>query len=92
MGLATVYRVLNQFEQVGLMEKHSFDEGQSMFELAGDEHHDHLVCVTCGKVEEFFDKLIERQQVKVAEQVGFVIKDHCHYIYGDCSECAKAAK
>lgn len=91
-GLATVYRVLTQFEQAGLLVRHNFDEGQSVFELAGDEHHDHMVCVQCGKVEEFFDKVIERQQVKLAEQAGFLIEDHSHYLYGRCGDCQKETK
>lgn len=92
VGLATVYRVLTQFEQAGLLVRHNFDEGQSVFELAGEGHHDHMVCVHCGKVEEFFDKSIERQQTKVAEQVGFEIEDHSHYLYGRCAECQKGKK
>ena len=92
VGLATVYRVLTQFEQAGLLVRHNFDEGQSVFELAGEGHHDHMVCVHCGKVDEFFDKLIERQQSKVAEQVGFEIEDHSHYLYGRCAECCKGDK
>ncbi len=89
VGLATVYRVLTQFESAGLVERHNFDGGHSVFELARGEHHDHIVCVDCGKVSEFTDALIEEQQQKVAKKLGFRLQDHSLYLYGVCtkSEC-----
>ena len=91
VGLATVYRVLTQFESAGLVMRHHFEGGHSVFELTPLDHHDHLVCNKCGKVEEFFDEVIEQQQDKIAEQMGFEITDHSLYIYGICSTCQKAA-
>lgn len=87
VGLATVYRVLTQFESAGLVVRHHFEGGQSVFELATEEHHDHLVCIKCGLVEEFYDTIIEQQQAKVAKKFGFTIEDHNHYIYGLCKNC-----
>jgi len=84
IGLATVYRVLTQFEQAGLLERHFFESGKAVFELKQGGHHDHLVCLQCGKVEEFFDAEIERRQNRIAEERGFAIKDHALYIYADC--------
>lgn len=84
IGLATVYRVLTQFEQAGLLERHHFESGKAVFELSEGKHHDHLVCLQCGKVEEFFDPEIEKRQKKVAEERGFKIKDHALYLYADC--------
>ncbi|MGE5770024.1 MAG: ferric iron uptake transcriptional regulator, partial [Betaproteobacteria bacterium] len=74
IGLATVYRVLTQFEQAGLVERHFFESGKAIFEIKRSEHHDHLVCMDCGKVEEFHDPEIERRQIKVAEERGFAIQ------------------
>jgi Fur family ferric uptake transcriptional regulator len=85
IGLATVYRVLTQFEQAGLLERHYFESGKAVFELNEGGHHDHLVCMQCGKVEEFFDAEIERRQNQIAEQRGFAIRDHALYIYADCT-------
>ncbi|MDX9717916.1 ferric iron uptake transcriptional regulator [Thauera sp. WH-2] len=85
IGLATVYRVLTQFEQAGLLERHYFESGKAVFELNEGGHHDHLVCMQCGKVEEFFDAEIERRQNKIAEERGFKIRDHALYIYADCT-------
>lgn len=89
IGLATVYRVLTQFEQAGLLERHHFDSGKSVFELKDDRHHDHLVCLQCGRVEEFTDPEIERRQDKVAKERGFRIVDHALYLYAEClkKEC-----
>lgn len=87
IGLATVYRVLTQFEQAGLLERHFFESGKAVFEVNRGKHHDHLVCVECGKVEEFFDPEIERRQSTVAEERGFTIQDHALYIYGRCAGC-----
>lgn len=91
VGLATVYRVLTQFEDVGLVMRHHFEGGHSVFELSTAEHHDHLVCSKCGLVEEFYDELIETQQEKIAAQFGFVITDHSLYLYGICKDCQKLA-
>ena len=85
IGLATVYRVLTQFEQAGLLERHYFESGKAVFELNEGGHHDHLVCLQCGKVEEFFDPEIERRQNKIAEERGFAIRDHALYLYADCT-------
>ena len=84
IGLATVYRVLTQFEAAGLVERHQFDGGHSVFELNRGTHHDHIVCIQCGKVEEFVDETIERCQHQIAENKGFDITDHSLVIYGDC--------
>lgn len=87
IGLATVYRVLTQFEAASLVTKHHFEGGHSVFELNQGEHHDHLVCVKCGKVAEFFDELIEQQQKFIAHQSGFNMTDHSLTIYGICQDC-----
>jgi Fur family ferric uptake transcriptional regulator len=87
VGLATVYRVLTQFESAGLVMRHHFEGGSSVFELTTIDHHDHIVCQTCGSVEEFFDAVIEDQQEKIAKQYGFRITDHSMYLYGICKEC-----
>jgi Fur family ferric uptake transcriptional regulator len=84
VGLATVYRVLTQFEQAGLLQRHHFESGKAVFELNEGEHHDHLVCVQCGRVEEFFDAEIERRQNLVAEERGFKVKEHALYLYAEC--------
>jgi len=84
VGLATVYRVLTQFEQAGLLSRHHFESGKSVFELNQGGHHDHLVCLQCGRVEEFYDPEIEQRQVAVAEKLGFKIREHALYIYADC--------
>jgi len=90
VGLATVYRVLTQFESAGLVMRHHFEGGHSVFELTSADHHDHMVCNQCGKVEEFFDSIIENQQDKIAEKYGFKITDHSMYLYGLCSGCQKS--
>lgn len=87
IGLATVYRVLTQFEEAGLVIRHNFEEGRSVFELDHGQHHDHLVCVKCGRVEEFIDSAIEERQKIVARESGFIITDHSLNIYGICKEC-----
>jgi Fur family ferric uptake transcriptional regulator len=86
IGLATVYRVLTQFEGAGLVVRHHFEGGQSVFELNRGEHHDHMVCVKCGAVIEFFDEVIEERQRAIAANNGFKIVDHALVIYGDCLE------
>lgn len=89
VGLATVYRVLTQFEEAGLVKRHNFEGGHSVFEIDQGEHHDHLVCVKCNKVEEFVDKEIEQRQEIIAKQAGFKITDHSLTIYGICGKCHK---
>lgn len=86
IGLATVYRVLTQFEEAGLVEKHHFEDGYSVFELNKGKHHDHIVCITCGRVEEFVDETIERRQQKIADDLGFQISEHDLVIYGKCMD------
>ena len=90
VGLATVYRVLTQFEEAGLVKRHHFEEGHSVFELNQGEHHDHLVCVKCGQVDEFVDEVIENRQRAVAETAGFQMTDHSLTIYGICAACSKS--
>ena len=85
IGLATVYRVLTQFESAGLVTRHHFENGLSVFELNRGEHHDHIVCVHCGKVEEFYDETIERRQQEIAAEKGFTVEDHALTIYGHCT-------
>jgi len=89
VGLATVYRVLTQFEAAGLVTRHNFEGGHSVFELSQGEHHDHLVCVKCGRVEEFVDKIIEERQKMIAENAQFKMTDHALNIYGLCPDCQK---
>ncbi len=84
IGLATIYRVLTQFEQAGLLIRHHFETGKAVFELKQGGHHDHLVCVRCGRVEEFYDAEIERRQAKIAKEHGFEIQEHSLQIYADC--------
>ena len=86
IGLATVYRVLTQFEQAGLLQRHHFESGKAVFELNEGKHHDHLVCMQCGRVEEFYDADIEKRQVKIAKDRGFVISEHALYLYADCTK------
>ncbi|MFN0182853.1 MAG: ferric iron uptake transcriptional regulator [Aquabacterium sp.] len=90
VSLATVYRVLMQFEQAGLLRRSNFDSGRSVFELDGGEHHDHLVCLTCGRVEEFFDAAIEQRQREVAAARGYALQEHSLALYGHCikPDCA----
>ena len=84
IGLATVYRVLTQFEQAGVLERHHFESGKAIFELAAGEHHDHLVCLDCGHIEEFFDAMIEARQREIAHERGFEVADHAMYLYAHC--------
>ena len=84
IGLATVYRVLTQFEAAGLVTRHHFENGMAVFELNRGEHHDHIVCMDCGKVEEFVDSGIEERQKAIAAQRGFSIHDHSMILYGHC--------
>lgn len=95
VGLATVYRVLTQFEAAGLVSRHHFEGGHAVFELDQGKHHDHIVCVSCGKVDEFIDETIEERQRAIAKKFGYVMTDHALNIYGTCAECQakeKAAK
>ena len=85
IGFATVYRVLTQFEQAGLLTRHHFDNGRSVFELNQGGHHDHIVCLQCGRVEEFYDEEIEKRQNRIAKEHGFTIREHSLYLYGDCT-------
>ena len=94
VGLATVYRVLMQFEQAGLLTRSHFESGKSVFELNEGQHHDHLVCMTCGRVEEFFDAEIEARQRAVAQVRGFALQDHSLALYAACTknDCAHRPK
>ena len=87
IGLATVYRVLTQFEGAGLVTRHHFESGHSVFELAPEHHHDHIVCLSCGDIQEFVDDLIENQQDKIAIKHNFKIVRHIHQLFGLCSNC-----
>jgi len=87
IGLATVYRVLTQFETAGLVSRHHFETGHSVFELNQGSHHDHILCVKCGRVDEFVDDTIEKRQREIADKAGYEMTDHCLYIYGICSSC-----
>jgi len=82
--LATVYRVLTQFEQAGLLTRSNFEAGRAVFELNEGAHHDHLVCLTCGRVEEFVDTEIEQRQKRIAADKGFALRDHALALYGEC--------
>ena len=88
VGLATVYRVLMQFEQAGLLARSNFESGKSVFELNEGQHHDHLVCLTCGRVEEFYDAEIETRQRDVAQARGFALQDHSLALYANCTKPA----
>ncbi|MGF1764364.1 ferric iron uptake transcriptional regulator [Aliivibrio kagoshimensis] len=84
IGLATVYRVLNQFDDAGIVTRHHFEGGKSVFELASQHHHDHLVCLDCGKVIEFTDELIEERQTSIAKSYNVKLTNHSLYLYGHC--------
>ena len=84
IGLATVYRVLMQFQQAGLLSRSNFESGKAVFELDEGQHHDHLVCLDCGRVEEFFDAEIEKRQQMVAKSRGFVLQEHALSLYASC--------
>jgi Fur family ferric uptake transcriptional regulator len=86
IGLATVYRVLMQFEQAGLLTRSNFESGKAVYELNEGQHHDHMVCLDCGRVEEFFDPEIERRQNAIAREKGFVLQDHALALYATCSK------
>lgn len=91
VNLATVYRVLAQFVEAGLVNRHYFEGGHSVYELDDGDHHDHLVCVHCGRVEEFVDPIIEQHQNAIAKKAGFTITDHCLTIYGLCEACRNSS-
>jgi Fur family ferric uptake transcriptional regulator len=86
IGLATVYRVLNQFDDAGIIDRHHFEGGKSVFELSGEPHHDHLVCLKCGKVVEFEDNVIEQCQKDVATNHDMTLTNHSLYLYGECKD------
>ena len=86
IGLATVYRVLMQFEQAGLLRRSNFEAGKAVFELDRGEHHDHLVCLSCGRVEEFYDPDIEQRQHSIAESRGFELQEHAVSLYAQCTK------
>lgn len=87
IGLATVYRVLTQFEGAGLVSRLSIEGGHAVFELEDGDHHDHLMCVRCNRIEEFVDEMIEQRQKAIAKEKGFEMTDHSLYIYGICKAC-----
>lgn len=89
VGLATVYRVLTQFESAGLVSRHNFEGGHAIFELNEGRHHDHILCVRCGRLDEFVDETIEQRQRAIAREHGFAMTDHSLTIYGICEECQK---
>jgi len=90
IGLATVYRVLTQFEAAGLVIRHQFEGGNSIFELATGDHHDHILCMKCGRVDEFSDEIIETRQKEVAQELGYELTDHGLYLYGFCPKCKQS--
>lgn len=85
IGLATVYRVLNQFDDAGIVTRHHFESGKAVFELATQQHHDHLVCLSCGKVIEFADDIIEQRQDEIAAKYNIKLTNHSLYLYGVCT-------
>lgn len=89
IGLATVYRVLTQFEQAGILARSQFDTGKAVFELNDGDHHDHMICTNCGSVTEFTDTEIEKRQHKVAKDHSFTLESHAMVLYGICSNCQK---
>jgi Fur family transcriptional regulator, ferric uptake regulator len=94
IGLATVYRVLTQFEQAGLLSRNHFEQGKSVFELNEGKHHDHLVCLSCGRVEEFYDEAIEVRQHAIARERGFELQEHALSLYAVCTktDCPNRSK
>ena len=92
VGLATVYRVLTQFEAAGLVTRHHFEGGHAVFEINQGEHHDHIVCVSCGRVDEFIDETIEERQRVIAKKFGYTMSDHALNIYGTCAVCQEKTK
>jgi Fur family transcriptional regulator, ferric uptake regulator len=92
VGLATVYRVLTQFEAAGLLDRHHFEEGHSVFEINDGDHHDHILCVKCGRVDEFIDETIEQRQEAIAAKTGYKLTNHSLYLYGICKMCQNKSK
>ena len=90
VGVATIYRVLTQFEESGIVNKLNFDNNQAVYELSNVEHHDHLVCVKCNVIIEFQDDVIERHQLQIARKYGFQLTDHSLYLYGLCKNCKES--
>ncbi len=88
IGLATVYRVLTQFEQAGILSRSHFESGKAVYEINEGHHHDHLICTSCGRVEEFYDAEIEKRQQIVAKAKGWILQDHAMSLYGLCANCA----
>ena len=86
IGLATVYRVLNQFDEAGVVDRHHFEGGKSLFELSNEKHHDHLICLKCGKIIEFEDDIIEQRQKIVANKYKMKLTNHSLYLYGECKD------
>ena len=91
VGLATVYRVLTQFEQASILTRSNFESGKAVYELNEGHHHDHFICTSCNKVEEFYDAEIEKRQQLVAKSKGWVVQDHSMALYGQCASCAAKA-
>ncbi len=91
IGMATVYRVLTQFEAAGLVARHNFESGHSVYEINQGQHHDHILCIRCGKVDEFVDETIEERQREIAKVSGYEMTDHSLYIYGVCEDCQRLA-
>ena len=87
VGVATIYRVLSQFEESGIVQKLNFENNQAVYELCGVDHHDHLVCLKCNKIIEFQDDVIEKHQLQIAKKHGFELTDHSLYLYGLCKDC-----
>ena len=87
VGVATIYRVLSQFEESGIVQKLNFENNQAVYELCGADHHDHLVCVKCNKIIEFQDDVIEQHHIQIAKKHGFELTDHSLYLYGLCKDC-----
>ena len=87
VGMATIYRALANFEKAGILNKSTFDDGRAIYEINEGPHHDHIVCVDCGNVEEFVDEEIEKRQKKIATQKGYSLKSHSLVLYGSCSQC-----
>ncbi len=92
IGVATIYRVLTQFEQADILLRHHFETGKAVYELNKGDHHDHIVCVKCGNVSEFHNPEIEKLQEQIASEHGFRVVDHALYMYGVCGDCQKKEK
>ena len=90
VGVATIYRVLTQFEESGIVNKLNFENNQAVYELSNVEHHDHLVCVKCSTIIEFQDDVIEQHQLKIANKYDFQLTDHSLYLYGLCKSCKES--